>query len=567
MRRRFQFLPILLGLFMSTVSRASDLPWQVDRMQVTMAIEPGDRLQVEEMIQFNLGHLRHHYLTRRIALVSPAGEGVVQRLSIRVRAITDGRGNPWPARVREADGWLEIRIGSGSTFLTSAQDVLLHYDVEGAIHHGPVRGELHWEVTGGPWEGPIIDLAVAIQLPPGAVPETIDGGGRTWRFGEAPRSADVKAIDPERARFLLPRGLQARERMAVSLSWPAELLPRPSLFARIGGALLRCPWWILPLAVLLVIGGRRIGRRLRPVRGTPISAAPGSPIEIGLLLDGELRSRHLAASVIDLARRRVLAIEPEVPSAGVGDGSGDAAPRFVFRRTDSPEKTAEASPAPALAEHEVLLLDALAPPAGAGGASDGDRALRVSDALRPITDAARARLERAGYLPSSSRLRRLRPAAIALGAALAVGALLALLSGAPFPAAALGIALAAASTALIVAALGIAGRRTRLGDQVRVWAGSLAAEAGEGAPIGGPGEGQQERFETLLPAAVAAGAGAAWIRHFAPAVRRPSYFPDSTLGRAAAAHGGLDAGRFFSEIVALAEPFRIATRARASSDC
>ncbi len=93
-------------------------------------------------------------------------------MSIRIHAITDGRGHPWPAQVREWDGWLEIRIGSGSTFLTGAQDLLLVYDVEGAIREGRVRDELHWDVTGGPWEGPIVDLAVAIKLPPGAEPET-----------------------------------------------------------------------------------------------------------------------------------------------------------------------------------------------------------------------------------------------------------------------------------------------------------------------------------------------------------------------------------------------------------
>ncbi len=77
----------------------------------------------------------------------------------------------------------------------------------------------------------------------------------------------------------------------------------------------------------------------------------------------------------------------------------------------------------------------------------------------------------------------------------------------------------------------------------------------------------QQRFEALLPAALAAGAGAAWILRFAPVVRRPSYLPGVMPGEAAPDDGALDASRFFSEIEALAEPFRTVTRAAASSDC
>ena len=533
---------ILLASFVlgSSAPSRADLPWQVDKMQVVMGIEPGGRLRVEETIAFNLGHARHHYLTRRIALVPEAGG---RRLNIRVHAITDGRGHPWPARVREWKDLLEIRIGNGETFLTGPQDLLLVYDVEGAIRKGRVRDELHWDVTGGPWDGPIVDLTVQVALPPGAAPEMIDAGAWIERLGEAPHAAELKAVDPEHARFILQRGLRVRETMRISLRWPAELLPAPNPVAQIGRGLLRRPWWLLPIAALFVFGARTIAARQRSRLRLAPGSPPRSPIELGLLANGALRPRHLVAAVLDLARRGVLRIEREAAA-----GTDRRALRFVLRRAGA--AGTEGGSMPALAGHEALLLDALLPPSQTVQSMNGDLALRVAAALPAITGAARKKLEAAGELPSACRLRRWRPAAIAFVAALVLGALLAWATGAHFPAALCGIALAAAATALIVAIAIEARSRTPRGRKLSIGAEDRKRMAADGA--------EQTLFDTYLPAAVATGMAAAWIRDHAAMVRRPHYFPDAGLRDGADRGETEEAGRLFADLDPLSEPIRLA---------
>jgi hypothetical protein len=250
------------------------------------------------------------------------------------------------------------------------------------------------------------------------------------------------------------------------------------------------------------------------------------------------------AAVLDLARRGVLRIEREA-----GARSDRSASRFVLRRAG--HEGTEGDSTPALAEQEALLLDALVPPTRTAQPMNGDLALRVAAALPAITRAARLRLEASRELQSACRLRRWRPAAIAFVAALALGAMLAWATGAHFPATLCGITLAAVATALIVAIAIEARSRLALGRTFSIGNEERKRMAEAGAD-------PQSIFDTFLPAAVATGTAAVWIRDHAAVARRPQYFPDAAAGDGADRGETEEAGRLFADLDPLSEPFRFA---------
>jgi hypothetical protein len=174
--------------------------------------------------------------------------------------------------------------------------------------------ELYWNVTGDEWPVPI-GLAEATVTLPGAVNEA---GLQTIAY-TGPRGAAGRDWQEERGpgqvTFRTTRPLRAWEGLTVVVGWPPGAVARPPAW--------REAWWLavdhwplgLPLVALAAMSllwkayGRdpRLHRSIKPEYGPP----PGlTPAEAGTLIDQRAEPADIVATVVDLAVRGYLHVEP-----------------------------------------------------------------------------------------------------------------------------------------------------------------------------------------------------------------------------------------------------------------
>jgi hypothetical protein len=515
-------------------------------MAVDIRVLGEDRVRIDEGLAIDLGPVRLRQIVRRIRL-APLLPGR-PRMEVRILAITDAQGMAWPVRTWQWGDELEIRIGSGKSFLTGGQTVHLAYEVTGAVSPGRGREQLVWDVTGGEWELPVVEARVTVHLPPGAEPEEIVAGSEIGHPGESQRAAEFRTVDGRQARFTLLRGLRPRESFRVFLSWPAALTKDSGPLQALARWLIARPWYCLPIVALGVVLGVVWTRARARARGRAATAPVPmlTPAELGFLCYGELAAEDLVGAALDLARRGRLRID------AAADGSGY---RFTADSAASSEAVPGGGQAPVAAERaepvtEAAWPNAIFPRDAPPDADPMALAARIVRARPRASAEIVARLRRAGYLaPRGGRALGQRWA-LRLIAALALGFALALLSGARFPAAWPGLAAAAVLAASVPLAIDRR-RRTARGEEAAAWAAALVARAGSEPLTRAP------EPDAVFPIAVALGAGASWLmarRDAAEAgAARPEYWPSLTPSGER-----MDAGALIHELALLAAPFRAA---------
>jgi hypothetical protein len=520
-------------------------------MAVDIRVLGAERVRVDEELAFDLGPVRLREIVRRIRL-APLASGR-PRMEVRILAVTDAQGTAWPVRTWQWGDELEIRIGSGESFLTGGQSVHLAYEVAHAIAPGRAREMLTWEVTGGPWDVPILEAQVNVHLPPGADPEAIDAGSEIGRPGESVRAADFRTIDGQQVRFAVRRGLGPREPLRVFASWPAELTPPIGPAERLGRCLTARPWWGLPLVALALVIAKAAGRRQARARARAATApAPAlAPAELGFVSTGKLAAEDLVATALDLARRGRLQILPRPDGTGYrffGHAAAVASPEAsaghgqIEDAKDDQGRAAEWSSAlfPPLARADSAAELALEP--------------RIVRALPAVAAAIARELVRSGYLAPREKWRALKRYGLQLVVALVASCVLAMAAGARFPAAWPGLVTASVLAAALPLAID-GRRRTARGEEAAAWASAFVTRAGAD-PEGEPEP--PSDLDSIFPLAVALGVGASWmIRNAGSAggarLRRPSYWP--SLG---ASGDRFEPEVLVRELALLSAPFRSA---------
>jgi hypothetical protein len=205
----------------------------------------------------------------------------------------------------------------------TTKTVQISYRVRRGLLAFDNHDELYWNVTGDEWEVPIREAEATVTLPPGLPMRGVHTVAYT-----GPRSAagtDYEAGVDGTIHFRATRPLRPREGFTIVVAWPPGLVARPPAW--------RQAWWFavdnwplaLPLATLLGMGllwrayGRdpRADRSIKPEYGPPSDLAPA---EGGALLDQKAEPSDVIATLVDLAVRGYITVEP------VGDDD------FIFRR-------------------------------------------------------------------------------------------------------------------------------------------------------------------------------------------------------------------------------------------
>jgi len=491
----------------------------IQNFDAAIELTPAGELRVVETLTV-VFLSEHHGIERFIPVSYGTPLGTRVTMDLRLGEVTlDGQSVP--VQTSRSAGRQYVRIGDPDTTLTGTHVYRIAYSAGRVLLFHDDYLQLYWNVTGNDWEIPIRQSTATLTLPSEVSPENVSATSYVGSAGSTARGQTATA--DASGRFSFAAGaLNPGSGLTIDVAIPRSLLPiSPPTFAQ---NLARFLWdnklALLPIVTLIVmfVLWYRLGRDPRkgviaPAFEPPSDLGPGAA---GVLVDDRMDLRDVSAMVIGLAVSGHLAIREDAP---VSDSLADKARAWVggsggsytfVRGRRSPDELSAA---------EKALYDAIFPTAETKETALDSLENRFYKHLPTI----RVRLfdeliEKRFYTQNPERT---RAAYAGWG-----GSLVAAGVGLGFVTSSLYVAVALALSGLIVLAFSpIMPRKTQKGVAALVDVLGLAeyihrAEVDRieftDAPAKSP-----ERFERLLPYAVALGLTSIWVRQFEGLLREP----------------------------------------------
>jgi uncharacterized membrane protein YgcG len=303
-------------------------PEHVRHIDVRIEVMPEGRLRVHEQIDYCFGTEERHGILRSIPLRGWWG----RQIGIEVASVEDANGEAVRYRRRDETGSARLRIGDPDRTVTGPQSYRVVYEVEGAIRGEEKFAELQWTAVGGGWEVPVDTASVRVILPPDTVPRDAECRVADRNpYHKIDCVEDLTDIGPHEVGYSLTDALRKTEHFDVRIEFPREAFeagalseapPPPPIRAKPArGPTLKIEpvptfkVFAVPLVLgpLFLLAGALFGRD----RGRPGSVAASSsrpqgmtPAEAQLLHSQRLDRRTVAATILDLAVRGFIEIEP-----------------------------------------------------------------------------------------------------------------------------------------------------------------------------------------------------------------------------------------------------------------
>jgi uncharacterized membrane protein YgcG len=290
---------------------------RVDSYGVTLRVRQDGGLHVTETIayHFGTGSVRHG-IVRTIPLRRHAGSGhdrVIEIRNARVQGAAAG-----DLHVTTSGDHTVLKVGNPDAAVSGVKTYVIDYDVPRALVPRGSTNELSWNAVGTEWTVPVRAVTVNVSAPVRIASATCrygSTGATTACAGGPPAGSSVTFTQP---------GLGAGKGVTVEVALPKagmnvtpppyEARPAPFAFTALGGVLALVAAGIVALIALLFLPRR--------VRRLPASDATAPPAGVSSGLAGVLRgggvagSRHVAATVIDLAARGYLRFEETTSDRG-----------------------------------------------------------------------------------------------------------------------------------------------------------------------------------------------------------------------------------------------------------
>ncbi len=204
-----------------------------------------------------------------------------------------------------------IRIGDPDQTITGRHTYTIDYDVEAAMTAFPGHDELNWDAIPTGWETPIDRGSVIVTAPGRFTRVTCYAGS------EGSRKPCKTASGAERNRADFSSGpLGAKEGTTVVLALPKGVVAVPPPILQPSGPALALAWGtgtLVPGVAAVALVGGVFERRRRRIEGAPAAdqSADGlRPAQMGILAEGRVKPSHVTATLVDLAVRGHLSIEP-----------------------------------------------------------------------------------------------------------------------------------------------------------------------------------------------------------------------------------------------------------------
>ena len=197
-----------------------------------------------------------------------AGNRVVVDLQV-IEVLRDGAAEPWFTE-RKRNG-IRINTGNDDFLPTPGQFTFtLRYRTTRQLGFFDTHDELYWNAIGTGWDFPVERGSVQVRLPQAVPMDRMQAEGYTGAQGEQRQDFDARITGPGMAHWLLTRPLAPGEGFTVVLGFPKGLVTEPTAMQRWGWVLKDNRGVLIALAglvaLLLFCIGRwhRVGRDPKP---------------------------------------------------------------------------------------------------------------------------------------------------------------------------------------------------------------------------------------------------------------------------------------------------------------
>ncbi|HYS16843.1 MAG TPA: DUF2207 domain-containing protein [Candidatus Binatia bacterium] len=299
--------------------------FSIDSFVTSLVVNADGSLIVREDITFEFRGT-HQGIFRRIPLRS-THDGLEFPLSLSGIGVYDEASRPLRTEVSYPDRSVMIKAWVPGAVDTK-KTVTVVYHVRRGILAYEDHDELYWNATGNEWNAPIRNAEVYVTVPPGVGDAEVRTVAYTGALGAVGQDYAVDRVQSY-WRFRTTRALRPREGVTVVVGWPPGRVAHPSELRRT--LWLVADYWPLALPALALVWGGVVwwafGRDPASNRSVKPEYAPPAdliPAEAGALVDERAHPRDVIATVVDLAVRGYLVIEPITTAFGEAD--------FMFKR-------------------------------------------------------------------------------------------------------------------------------------------------------------------------------------------------------------------------------------------
>lgn len=281
---------------------------QIDNYEVKINIQQSGEIYVRERIEYNFGLAQRHGIYRTIPYKYKNDFG---RFNLRINDIAvtmDGQEEP--AAVSRSGGEVEIKIGDPGITLTGKHVYNISYSVGRAINFFDDHDELYWNAIGTNWTVPILKSSVLLTAPATVV--------RVECFVGATNSQNTGCVkqgqNSSLPQFIYDQPLQPAGGFTIVAAMPAGTIAKPTTTQKILDIIRDNGIVALPVIVFVImfLVWRRFGRDGKG-RGTIIPQYDPpenlTPLYMGTLLDGKLDNRDFSAELIYAATQGYVKIE------------------------------------------------------------------------------------------------------------------------------------------------------------------------------------------------------------------------------------------------------------------
>lgn len=318
MKRLLQILAIIfMGTSLPAQAQSSE---QINNFDSRIKVTKQNVVEFTETITYNFGAEQRHGIFRYVPIEYTDEKGQKYHLALDFIDVVDKDDQKIPVETDRSDGNYIMKIGDPDKTITGVNTYKIRYNLTPVVRQEGDRGFLALDITGNGWNVPIARVSATILFEEGA--KLADVQCFTGLAGSINQTCLAQESSPS---VYMAQSIVARQGMTIQGFVPAAYVtnyliagkPAPLTSEDIIGFIILGLIVSAAGLVILIFLMRWLRQRKRRKSHTVIAQyeAPDglTPAEIGLLQDDVSSMREITAMLIDLAVRGYIKIEQTAP--------------------------------------------------------------------------------------------------------------------------------------------------------------------------------------------------------------------------------------------------------------
>ncbi|RKZ30673.1 hypothetical protein DRQ36_04770, partial [bacterium] len=234
-----------------------------------------------------------------------------KKVRIKILSVTDDEGNSYQTKIKKRRGYINIRIGSPSVYVSGTFVYNIKYKVEDAILYFDDYDELYWNVTGTEWDCNISSASAKVYVPADMPVDKLRTNCYTGAYGSQEQNCSAEIVG-KAIHYKTNRPLGVFEGLTLGLAMPKGYIGKPSFMKRVMWELEYVwPLVFFPIGLLILIvlylkkGRDPLYYSIAPRYEPPVGLTPA---EAGTLIDEKVDMQDMTSTIVDLAVRGYLKI-------------------------------------------------------------------------------------------------------------------------------------------------------------------------------------------------------------------------------------------------------------------